>query len=72
LPIAILLKRRDPVPQLTLPYCLHKVQKEEEKTFRMQNVQVMLMSGISQAGIEACCCAYKGFYMRTKQPWLPS
>ena len=57
-----LLKRRDFVPQLLAPltWCLHKVynNKKKKKTFRIQNVQVMLMSEIRQAS-KLACCAYK-------------
>ena len=57
-----LLKCRDFVPQFLAPltWCLHKVynNQKKEKTFRIQNVQVMLMSEIRQAS-KLACCAYK-------------
>ena len=62
-----LLKHHDFVPQLLAPltWCLHKVynnQKKGKKTFRIQNVQVMLMSGIRQASKPACCAYKRGLH----------
>jgi hypothetical protein len=50
----------------------NKQANQEKKTFRMQNVQVMLMSGIRQAGRHRSQPAVhtNGVYMRTKQPAL--
>jgi len=59
-----LLKRHDFVSQLLAPltWCLHKVYNNQKKGKNIQNVQVMLMSGIRQASKPACCAYKRGLH----------